>query len=225
MQPFQRLFVIAGSLAVSATLVSAGLAADLGVKTAAAPVYMPPAWTWTGFYVGPNLGYAWGNTSAGGISSNLTGVIGGGQLGYNWQTGPLVLGVEGDFQGSSQSRDDTGVIGGTTFSVEQRMPWFATLRGRIGYAQDAWMIYFTGGAAWLDYHISASALGTSVSSDTTKTAWTVGAGVEWMFIPRWSAKLEYLYMDGGDTSVTLLGTTFSGRARDNIIRAGVNYHF
>jgi len=219
----QRISIFVASVALLASTALPGMAADLAVKPP--HVYMPPPWTWAGFYVGPNLGYGWANTSVGGLSSNLTGIVGGGQLGYNWQIGSFLLGFEGDFQGSSQGNDGTSVVGGTTFAVEQRMPWFATLRGRIGYTQDTWLVYFTGGAAWLDYHITASTPTAASSSDTTKTGWTVGGGVEWMFMPRWSAKLEYLYMDGGDTSVTVQGTTLSGRARENVIRAGLNYHF
>lgn len=210
------LMLLAGSVAQ---------AADMPMK-AAPPIAPPPVYVWTGFYIGLNLGYGWARTSTDGISSdNIDGVIGGGQLGYNWQTGNLLLGIEGDFQGSGQSRSDSGVIGDTTFTVEQKLPWFATLRGRLGYAAGPWLFYGTGGAAWVNYKMTVSALGASVSDDATRTAWTAGGGIEWMFLPKWSAKLEYLYIDTGTTSVTLFGTTFDGRARDNIVRAGVNYHF
>lgn len=209
-------------------LVSAGtaaLAADLPRKAPIAPPPLPVD-IWTGFYIGVNLGYGWARTSTDGVSSNnINGVIGGGQLGYNWQTGNLLLGLEGDFQGSGQKRSDSGVILGTTFAVDQKIPWFATMRGRLGYAAGPWLFYGTGGAAWVNYKLSVSALGASVSDDTTKAAWTAGGGVEWMFAPKWSAKLEYLYIDTGSTSVTLFGTTFNARAKDNIVRAGVNYHF
>ena len=200
--------------------VASGSAADLPMK---APPYLAPApvTLWNGFYIGANVGYGWADVGTSGFSNNLDGVIGGGQIGYNWQTGPLVFGVEGDFQGSGESRTDTGGI----FTVDQDIPWFATLRGRIGYAAGPWLLYATGGAAWENYKLSVSALGTSVSDNTTKTAWTVGGGVEWMFVPQWSAKLEYLYMDTDDTSVTLFGTTFTGHAKNNIVRVGVNYHF
>ena len=185
-----------------------------------API-VAPAITWTGFYLGANVGYGWADVGVSGASSNLTGVIGGGQIGYNWQTGPLVIGIEGDFQGSGESRSDTVGI----FTVDQDIPWFATLRGRIGYATGPWLFYFTGGAAWENYKLSVSGLGTTVSDNATKTAWTIGGGAEWMFEPNWSAKVEYLYMDTDDTTVTLFGTTFTGRAKNNIVRVGVNYHF
>ena len=209
---------------IVASLGSAAVAADLPRK---APSYIAPepVMTWTGFYIGANAGYGWANVSTGGISSDLKGFIGGGQLGYNWQTGAWVFGVEGDFQGANEKHSDTGTILGIDFTVDQKIQWFATARGRIGYAFDAWLLYFTGGAAWQNYKLSVSALGTSVDDNTTKMGWTLGGGIEWMFMPRWSAKLEYLYMDTGDTDVTLFGTTFTGRAKNNIARIGVNYHF
>lgn len=207
---------------------AAAFAADLPVKAPVAPAYtavQAPVFSWTGFYLGANVGYGWASDGATGFSSDLNGVIGGGQIGYNWQTGPLVLGIEADIQGSGQHHSDTGVIGGTTFTVDRKIPWFTTLRGRIGYSTGPLLFYFTGGGAWLDYELSTTSGGTTVSDHTTSTAWTVGGGVEWMFAPKWSTKVEYLYLDGRDASVTLGGTTFTGRARDNIIRAGLNYHF
>jgi outer membrane immunogenic protein len=204
-------------------------AADLPAAAPPPAQVIPVQPTWTGFYAGLNAGYGWANTSATlpGFtgSSNLDGFVGGGQLGYNWQSGNLLLGIEGDFQGSTQSRSDSGTVGGVFFTVDQDLPWLATIRGRIGYANGPWLVYATGGAAWVNYKLSATALGTTVSSDATRAAWTVGGGVEWMFVPRWSAKLEYLYVDTDSVSVTLFGVPFTGRAKDNIVRAGVNYHF
>ena len=186
-----------------------------------------PVMTWSGFYVGANAGYGWASTSVTGVSgsSRLNGFVGGGQLGYNWQTGAFVLGLEADIQGTTQKRSDVFTIGGTAFTVDQKIPWFATARGRLGYAFGPWMVYATGGAAWVNYKLSVSALGTTMSDNATKAALVVGGGVEWMMMQNWSAKLEYLYMDTGTTTVTLFGTTFQGRAKDSILRVGVNYHF
>jgi outer membrane immunogenic protein len=77
----------------------------------------------------------------------------------------------------------------------------------------------------MDYKMSVSALGVTVSDDASRAGWTLGGGVEWMFAPNWSTKVEYLYMDTGTTSVTLFGVPFSGRAQDSIGRVGLNYHF
>jgi outer membrane immunogenic protein len=224
---FTAALLATAALAGTASLASA---ADLSVRRSITRtpeiITAAPAWTWTGFYGGVNVGYAWSSGSDPNFTSNMSGVIGGGQLGYNWQTGMFVLGIEGDFQGSDQHRSDTGVLGGLTYTVDRRIPWFATLRGRAGITTGPMLFYFTGGGAWLNYQLTSTTAGFgSVSDNATTTAWTIGGGAEWMFAPRWSAKLEYLYLDGRDRSVVLNGNTFTGRARDNVVRVGVNYHF
>jgi outer membrane immunogenic protein len=208
------------STALSLVAASSAFAADLPVKAPYAPAPLP---FWTGFYAGVNVGGGWANSGLG--SGDLTGVIGGGQLGYNWQAGQVVFGIEGDFEGSSQKKSDTVATGIGAVTAEQKLPWLATLRGRLGYAQGPVMFYVTGGAAWVNYEVSLSSGGVSVSDSTTQSAWTIGGGVEWMFLPHWSTKVEYLYVDTGDQDVSLFGITASGRAKDNIVRAGLNYHF
>jgi outer membrane immunogenic protein len=205
---------------------SSAFAADLPRK-AYRPVTPAPVMTWTGFYAGLNAGYGWADVSIdNGPGSDLDGFVGGGQIGYNWQTGPLVIGLEGDFQGSGQSDSASGVVAGLgTVTVDQDIRWLGTLRGRLGYASGPWLLYVTGGGAWLNYKLTVSAGGASVDDDTSKGGWTIGGGVEWMFVPKWSAKLEYLYVDTGDTNVTLGGVNFDGRAKDNLVRVGINYHF
>ncbi len=155
----------------------------------------------------------------------MTGFIGGGQIGYNWQINSFVLGVEGDIQYSAQKRTETATVLGVTVTGEEKIPWFGTARGRVGYAFDNFLLYATGGAAWTNFKASVSALGLTVSSETTKTGWTAGAGVEWMFMPRWSVKAEYLYIDAGTTTLTVAGVSASGKLKDNVARLGVNYHF
>lgn len=204
---------IAMALAALAMTGAAAQAADMPVK---ARTYAPiaPVYNWTGFYAGLNLGYGW-------ASDSLRGVVGGGQIGYNWQAGNVLFGVEADFQGSGQKRSDT--VG--AFTVDQKIPYFGTVRGRLGYAAGPWLLYGTAGVGWVNLKATVSAPGGSVSDNTTKAALAVGGGLEYMFAPAWSAKLEYLYLDTGNTDLTLFGTTFQSRAKDNIVRAGVNYHF
>ena len=218
-----RHFIVA-LLAATTLGAGAAAAADLPSRNYTKAVPSAAAFSWTGFYVGVNAGYGWANTSITGVagSSNLNGFLGGAQIGYNWQgASPLVLGIEADFQGTGQSRTDTAL----GITVDQKLPWFGTVRGRIGYAFDRTMIYATGGFAYMDYKMSVSALGVTVSDDASRAGWTLGGGVEWMFAPNWSTKVEYLYMDTGTTSVTLFGVPFSGRAQDSIGRVGLNYHF
>lgn len=222
----QRTLLLAATALSLVVVGSSAYAADLPRK---APAYTPvtpaPVYIWTGFYVGLNAGYGWASTDATAAGSDLDGFVGGGQVGYNWQSGNWVFGVEGDFQGSAQDTSSTGLLGVTPITVDQEIPWLATLRGRLGYAWGPWMLYATGGAAWADYKLSVTGPLGTVDDHTTNFAWTIGGGVEWMFAPKWSAKLEYLYIDTGDTDVDLFGVPFTARAKDNIVRAGINYHF
>lgn len=219
----RHLLMAASTVSVIAS--ASAFAADLPRK---APYYAPaPVMMWSGFYAGANAGYGWASvdnvTTSG--ASDLNGFLGGIQAGYNWQINSFVFGIEGDFQGSTQKKSDDVSVGGIAFTLDQKIPWFATARGRLGYAMGPWMLYATGGAAWVNYKLTVSALGASANDDVTKTAWTAGGGLEWMFIPNWSAKLEYLYFDTGNTSATLFGVTFDTRAKENIVRLGLNYHF
>lgn len=212
------------ALAAGVLIGSQAYAADLGrmpVKAPMAPIVAPA--TWTGFYIGPNLGYGWADVGVSG-ASHLDGVVGGGQLGYNWQAGSFVFGIEGDIEGTSEHHSDT-VAGVPPATVDQDIPWLATARGRVGYVTGPMLIYFTGGGAWQDYNLTVSVPGTSVSDHNTKFGWTIGGGLEWMFAQNWSAKVEYLRIDTGDTTLNLSGNTYTSRLRNNLIRVGLNYHF
>ena len=219
-----QLFRYAIGCVLSAVVGSAASAADIPRKAPAySPAYYAPVWT--GFYAGVNAGYGWASFDNGVGSDKMKGFLGGVQLGYNWQVSSFVLGVEGDIQYSAQKRTDSATVGGIAVTGEDKIPWFGTARGRLGYAFDSLMIYATGGAAWSNFKSSASALGLTVSTETTKAGWTAGGGVEWMFLPRWSVKAEYLYIDSGTTSLSVAGLTTSGKLKDNVARLGVNYHF
>jgi outer membrane immunogenic protein len=211
------------ALLASVALVGTAAAADLPVK---APVYkapaMAPLYNWTGFYVGLNAGYSWGrqdnsDVNALGVtvlsnSDHLNGFIGGGQIGYNWQVNQWVFGLEADFQGSGQKADGSMFIAAppsnfapttnVTINYTDKLDWFGTVRGRIGYAMGTtgnWLPYVTGGWAYGHGEISATtSLGESFSGSQDYSGWTVGGGVEWAFANLWSAKLEYLYIDFGD---------------------------
>jgi outer membrane immunogenic protein len=232
-------------------------AADLPVK---APVYkapvMAPMYNWTGFYIGLNAGYSWGRqdnslvTTTGvtllSNSDHLNGFIGGGQIGYNWQVNQWVFGLEADFQGSGQKGDGTFLDPGTTINAvlvvpassiayTDKLDWFGTVRGRIGYAMGAtgnWLPYVTGGWAYGHGEISGTTtsggVATSFSRSQDYSGWTVGGGVEWAFLNNWSAKVEYLYIDFGDGPTVPVSATrdiVSGKMTDNILRAGLNYKF
>jgi outer membrane immunogenic protein len=235
MRKFALAFLATTILAIT---VGAASAADLPIYPSSGvlpgtPSLYSRAHIWTGLYVGVNAGGAFGNFSAnstfGGLSADLgsasaSGFIGGGQVGAQIQYQHFVLGIEGDFQGSSQDHSDTFGGLGIPVTVTESMPWFATVRGRLGWAVDNILLYGTGGVAVVDGKLSASALGLTASTETSHIGWTAGAGVEWAFAPHWSAKVEYLYLDSGNIEIANFGgVTVNGRIKDNIVRAGLNY--
>jgi outer membrane immunogenic protein len=215
-------------VALAATgILAAGAASAADLPAKASSSYAPaPVAIWNGGYVGANLGYGWAHAEATAFgltgSRNMGGVVGGGQVGYNWQwASPLVLGIEADIQGAGQKNDN--VLG--TVTVTNSITYFATVRGRIGYAPGNWMVYATGGWAYGEFRSEATRNGATASLANSRSGWTIGGGLEWMFAPRWSAKLEYLYLDTGSFDSTVFGTPFTGRLNDNVVRVGVNYHF
>jgi outer membrane immunogenic protein len=188
----------------------AASAADLphpSYYTAPAPL---SAYSWTGPYLGGNLGYEWGSTSNN--PTRPSGFAGGVQGGYNWQTGQFVLGGEADIQLSGAS---------DTFAPWKfSNPWFGTLRGRAGYAISNFLIYGTAGVAFGELQGETPGL---LSESHTNVGWTAGVGAEAGFAANWSVKVEYLFVDLASSTFTLTGTSNSLSA--SVFRTGVNYHF
>ena len=191
-----------------------------------APAYVPPPYNWTGFYVGINAGGGWGSSEwsavTGTSSADVSGAVVGGTLGYNWQTGAIVFGVEGDVDWSN-IKGSTASVPCTT-NCETRNSWLATTRGRIGYAFDRIMPYVTGGAVVGD--IKASPAGFAGDSET-RVGWTIGGGAEFALSGPWTAKLEYLYADLGDTNCAAGNCALSTNVdlTTNLVRGGINYRF
>jgi outer membrane immunogenic protein len=183
-------------------------------------------YNWTGFYVGINGGYGWGTSDWSGAptaNNKPKGWLAGGTLGYNYQVGSIVWGLEGDFDWSNVKGNAT-CAAGVVCSTEDR--WLATFRGRIGYAFDRWLPYITGGGAYGDVraNITVPAFGIAATSSSDQLGWTVGAGLEYAFLSNWSAKIEYLYVDlGSFNSAAPLVNNVS--FKENIVRAGLNYKF
>ena len=209
-----------GAVAGSAT------AADLGRQYqqpyVKAPIYNP-MFTWTGFYLGVNGGGGWGQSSWDRTGNfNLSGGVIGGTAGFNWQTGQVVLGIEGDVDWSG--------VSGTTATLcpagcTTRNDWLGTARGRVGYAFDRFLPYVTGGLAVGD--IKASTPGFAGASQTN-LGWTIGAGMEVAIVGNWSAKAEYLHVDLGSFNCALacgLVTPDNDSFRAELVRGGVNYKF
>jgi len=227
---YARLLLIGTCL--SCALAQPSFGADLPVK-APPPAPMVVA-TWTGFYWGVNVGYSSGrvetdrvsNTLTGGnavttdvssVERSLNGVIGGGQIGWNWQVGNnWVWGFEADFQGSGQKNSsfsndqaiNAGVLQTTTTTAEEKLKWFGTIRGRGGFIVGNTLLYGTGGAAYGKVEafssvqrtpgvVGAAALSGSGSVSDTRWGWTAGVGAETRLWSGWTAKLEYLFVDLG----------------------------
>ncbi|MDE2332077.1 MAG: porin family protein [Bradyrhizobium sp.] len=215
-------------------LSSAAAAADL----AAAPVYtkapvINPGVNWNGFYIGAMGGYGWSDhvrVTVGGIAvtdstSDINGGFGGGTIGYNWQTGAWVFGLEADAAGADIAFSDSGL--GATF--RERIDAFGSVTGRIGYATGAALFYAKGGYAWADNEMSASltGIGTVFSESHLHSGWTLGGGVEYMFTHNWSGKLEYMYADY-DSETYVAGLIPGGigfGTAVHTVKAGINYHF
>jgi outer membrane immunogenic protein len=210
-----------GALAVVTSLGVAN-AADLPRRhtmPAKAPMMYEAPYNWTGLYVGINGGGGWGHSDiAAPFSSgsyNTSGGLVGGTLGYNWQAGQAVFGIEGDIDWTHLRGN--GACAGT--SCETRNDWLGTARGRIGYAFDRVMPYVTGGAAFGNIKASAAGIG---SASESKAGWTVGGGLEAAIAGPWTAKVEYLYVDLG-RGASFLGADTAFKT--NIVRAGLNYRF
>lgn len=233
MNTFSKLFA---GVSLAVLSVASATAADLPSRRAPAPyIAPPPVFTWSGIYVGINAGAAFSNNNnnnnnfAFGFnnnSSNRVGFIGGGQVGYNWQTGPVVFGLEVDEQYRSSLSNNNGGFGGNN-NVGS---FLGTVRGRLGYAVvPTFMLYATGGLAY--GHTDNTANNFFLFNNTTNrrfgVGYTVGGGAEYMFAPNWSVKAEYLFTDLGrnNNNNAFFFNNNSTRFQFHTARVGVNYHF
>src|SRR6201992_1343915 len=203
-------FVWGVAALIAAGWVTSAQAADLYGSRAPYTVNQPlNAYSWAGPYLGGNIGYAWGSVDNN--PTNPGGLVGGVQGGYNWQSGPVVFGVEGDIQATGA--DDT--FAPWKFSN----PWFGTVRGRIGYAFSNIMFYGTGGLAFGELRGETFGL----SESHTPAGWTAGVGAEFGLAPNWSAKIEYLFVDLSDERFSITGVSHGYQF--GVVRGGVEYHF
>lgn len=193
---------------------------------------------WTGIYLGVHGGYAYANAVAtiggGGLSlshsDRVSGQLAGGQIGFNSQAGPIVIGLEADASRLWQSKTYSAGVPGFSASVESEIPWLSTLRARAGFALDQWLVYATGGVALTGVKTTGTAtlgpFSTSASVFEPKAAFVWGAGVETaLWASNWTARAEYLHVETIDTSEFTGGITLGTQASNNIWRLGVNYRF
>jgi outer membrane immunogenic protein len=237
------------------------MAADMPLKAPlkAAPPVLDP---WSGLYIGGNVGYSWGNwdnnapngnfvangTTTTFANPDVKGWVAGGQIGFNQLYGRWLLGLEADGQATGQHADQSGsfsnVLNGFTLTTTEanhwEMPWFATLRGRLGVTvADSWLLYVTGGVAIGRFEYDQTTTATIARGGTVlavgsafnqeginRAGGVIGAGIEKAIDAHWRVKAEYLYLDFGSHTF-LSGTGFDDNIRlhDNIVRVGFNYRF
>jgi outer membrane immunogenic protein len=215
-------------------LMGSAFAADLPSR-APPPVYLPPVpiFTWTGIYLGGQVGYAWGNNSGGtfvagdgfgdiftaNFSGSPQGVIGGAHVGYNYQINQWVLGIEGSVDGTSLSKTvvatGTDLFGATALvTAHSNSNIQGSIRGRLGVAWDRALLYATGGVAFAGFNSSITDTsgfltgipGASASFSNTRVGWTVGGGIEYAITNNWSVRGEYRYSNFGNvTNAPLAG--------------------
>lgn len=231
-----------------AALAGSAFAADLPSRKEA-PVYIAPvpAFSWTGFYVGADIGGSFGSTSlhsdwTGWNSHSLdtSGVLGGGYVGYNYQVNQnFVIGVEGDFQGSSANNSwswvgSTIVRDTSIYTLKREQNWLASINGRLGVAYDRALFYAIGGAAWAQGTSTLTATTVaglpigSISRNSDLSGWDIGGGVEYAFTPNWVGRVEYRYYDFGNNDVTPNWINVTGIHQNtsvNTVRVGLAYLF
>ena len=266
--------------AVTFGWIQCGSAADMGLP---APVKAPPPvaapWSWTGFYIGGNVGAGWGTTetsvNVGAAaapflaavpatlafqlplsSQTVNGFLGGGQLGYNWQIGVFVLGVEGDVEWENLKGSGPCLL---ILQCNVNHDWQADITGRLGVvAFDRALIYLKGGAVWQHSNYSAGnsiaatiagpgggslSASANASASDTRLGVLLGTGLEYGFLPNWSAKIEYNFEDfgsrtlnfplavsacatpGGCAAIPTINVPTTIKDFDHIIKAGVNYRW
>jgi outer membrane immunogenic protein len=246
------------SVATTLGLIATSAAADLPSRHRGPDMFSPtPVATWTGFYVGGQLGYAWGSDRSEinvpgfpftfvSRDQELSGAVGGVHGGYNFQTGLAVFGAEADLElAGIEGRDHrTGsdLFAGFTTSSDMKINFQGSLRARLGFALlDRMMLYGTAGAAFASIentytatlppgNIFGAPSGTAAATfDEMRWGWTAGAGVEYAFLSKWTARFEYRYTNFSaykNSIAVLTSSTYSEQDPDfHTIRIGASYRF
>jgi outer membrane immunogenic protein len=230
-----RKFCLMITSAALAVITAPATAADLSLdRPIEGPTAGPPwllagiPFNWTGSYVGLNVGYAHSNVDliafgpgvSGSGSETMTGAVGGGQWGYNWQINNWLLGMETDMQASGLS----GSVNYAGIAQTDNIPWFGTARARAGFAWDCLLFYGTGGVSYgkITNDLSGSVI---ASLFRNNFGWVAGGGVEVAILPRWSVRAEYLHLDLRDVSSVVGKVTVSSGNTADLARIGVNYRF
>jgi outer membrane immunogenic protein len=249
----KKLLTLAAALYIGAPLTA--FAADLPVAPPPPPraaVFVPPPFTWTGIYVGGNIGWGWTNLnltdtgpapfgfgqvfplgSTQSVSQNN--FLGGAQIGVNWQFQQFVIGAEGDFDATAiKNSQGAGGFGSGSYSN----PWMSTFAARFGWAADRALFFGKAGGAYMQekYNFNAND-GSTVTGTFNRWGWMLGAGVEYAVMDNVTLKVEYNYLNFGTQNQTLTpnatdiaNQTITGDANNskltaNVIKGGVNILF
>ena len=223
-----RFVLILVSCALAFVVTAPSFAADMPGGRYREPADVAPYVPWNGVYVGLNAGYGWGQSdwtsSLTTGSSSPAGGMFGGTLGFNAQYGSFVFGLEGDGAGNwmrDSNSSGTGICAAPGCAIQTS--WFATARGRIGYAFDRALFYATAGGAFGDVQMITNGL----NATADRAGWTAGVGLEYAILGPWSAKVEYLYADLGNATcgAATCGIDTTVSFKTSIVRLGVNYRF
>jgi outer membrane immunogenic protein len=239
------LALVAGTALISAP----ALAADLRMPVKAPPPVIAP-FNWSGFYIGIQGGGGFGTLDreligpAGTLatfSHDTSGGLLGGTVGFNWQSGSWVFGIEADYGWADIGRGSVGclaaITGNPNLVCASSLDTFGTARLRLGWAWDRFMLYGTGGLAFGDQSVRVfdTVTGAGIGASRGVAGWTAGGGFEWAFAHNWSAKVEALYFDLEPDRFSTTGLLFPALAGGAVgidsnhtgvvIRGGINYRF
>jgi opacity protein-like surface antigen len=243
----KRLLLASSSLLALSTADS-GFAADMPLK---APPIVAVPYSWSGCYVGAQVGDGWGRKeiadvppnailvgdgiTPGRTSFDTSGLLAGGQLGCNYQFSPhWLIGIEGDLSASNIVGRVNGLLGAAT-EFDAQTKWLGSTTGRFGYAFDRTLLYVKGGPAWAgDRYGATDYLGYYYRGSETRDGWTLGAGLEWAFVDNWTARIEYDYYGFGTRTVYYVSSSplaFVASEPESIsqrvqtVTLGINYRF
>jgi outer membrane immunogenic protein len=220
--------------AIAVLAATAASAADMRMPVKAPPPAPAPLiYSWSGLYIGGHVGGAKAERCLSIVEFNTevcrdrTGWLGGGQVGYNFQTGAFVFGVE--FSGSF-----AGLNGNSRTFPNFPNAWFHSdgkslllLTGRVGFAADRALFYITGGGAWSRNEVTLYYNGSSASRDVDRQGWTIGGGIEYAFTQNWSFAGQYNFVDLGGRDVTFNLLNLHGHTSNelHVFTARLNYRF
>jgi len=236
-----KLIVLAVAAIGAIMGVSAASAADMAARpyTKAPVMAVDPAYDWSGFYIGGHVGYLWGKTRVvdDGVLTEpgapTDGVVGGVLAGYNWQSGPLVLGIEGDIGWTNAvGHGEFAIITTTTTTPNTyELHWTSHLVGKAGYAVGHWLFFATGGLSVADLSFIEGITTTTITRVPAPTGgkyvgFSVGGGVEYAFTRNLLGRLQYIYDDfGGKTYVAADGGIYRVNLASQTLRGVLSWKF